>query len=95
MDKAGTRLMRILGTPTYFCAIGLAFLSPINHTLVAWLVAIAACFLYEFFYCKVLVACNQKYGLPYLAKWVVSVVIAQSIVIGVLFFSCLVIISSF
>jgi hypothetical protein len=87
MDKAGTRLMRTLGIPTYFCAIVLASLSPISHTPTAWLLAIAACFLYEFGYCKAIEIYYQKCGQPYMFKWAVSVVITQLVSIGLMLLS--------
>lgn len=42
--------MRILGIPTYFCSVVLALISPFNRSMVAWVIAVAACFLYEYGY---------------------------------------------
>lgn len=82
MDRIGTRLMRLLGIPTYFCSVVLALISPFNRSIAAWIIAIAACFLYEYGYCKVLVAYTRKDSQPYLATWIMLVLLFQTVAIG-------------
>ena len=54
MDRAGTRLMHVLGLPTYIALLVLALVFPYGRPLLGFALAAVGVFVYQFVYSKAL-----------------------------------------
>ncbi len=86
MDTAGTRIMRILGIPTYLVALGLLVMSPLG-IFMSLVGTVIVPLLYELIYCKTLYAYNKKAsGKPKIFIWLTFIFGFQAIYISLLFY---------
>ena len=77
MDKFGTRLMRVLGIPTYLFAVTMLLFSPFDSVF-QMAVFILIPFAYEFLYVKTLVYRHLKnLAPPKFFFWCLSVLVIQ------------------
>ena len=77
MDKFGTRIMRVLGIPTYLFAITSFLFSPLD-SFFQMVIFILIPFAYEYLYVNTLVYRHlKKLGPPNFFFWCISVLLIQ------------------